>query len=250
MLSLASLLSALAACDGGATAAGGGAGGQGGAGGAAGGAGGLGGAGGAGGAGAGGAGGAGGAAPSVADRLFAWLQGSYDSEAQSQESPAYFAVGLQICPVSGPELGPRVLYVEQALLSSPNAPYRQRLYVIEPVEGAVDVGRSRVFELEQPSAYVGLCDDPASTVFAAADATELVGCHVDLAWDVDHFVGGTDGASCASDFQGASYATSEVTLSAERLESWDRGFDEGGAQVWGATAGPYLFDRKSALVEP
>lgn len=237
---------ALLACDGGGAATGGQGGTAGAGGGGAGGAAGAGGAG-----GAAGGGGAGGAEPTVTDRLHAWLQGSYDSEAQALQNMAYFAVGLQICPVSGPDFGDRVLYVEQALLSSPNAPYRQRLYVIEPTPGMGDTrGRSRVFELAQPMAFVGTCDDPAAALFTAADATELVGCHVDLAWEVDHFVGGTDGASCASDFQGATYATSEVTLGADRLESWDRGFDASDVQVWGATQGPYVFDRKSVLVEP
>jgi CpeT protein len=204
-----------------------------------------------GGSGGAGAGGAGGATPEVTERLYAWLQGTFDSEAQSQTSPAYFAVGLRICPVSAPELGERVLYVEQALLSSPSAPYRQRLYVIEPTPGMEQtMGRSRVLELAEPSSHVGTCDDPAAALFTAQDASELVGCHVDLAWDGEQLVGGTDGASCASDFQGATYATSEVTLTAERLESWDRGFDESGEQVWGATQGPYVFDRKSLLVEP
>jgi hypothetical protein len=27
------------------------------------------------------------------------------------------------------------------------------------------------------------------------------------------------------------------------LESWDRGFDAGGEQVWGATAGGYVFEK-------
>ena len=32
---------------------------------------------------------------------------------------------------------------------------------------------------------------------------------------------------------------------AASLASWDRGFDEAGVQVWGATEGPYVFDRLS-----
>jgi hypothetical protein len=27
------------------------------------------------------------------------------------------------------------------------------------------------------------------------------------------------------------------------MESWDRGFDAQGNQVWGATKGPYVFDK-------
>lgn len=47
----------------------------------------------------------------------------------------------------------------------------------------------------------------------------------------------------------ASYATSEVELRANGFTSWDRGFDASGRQVWGATAGPHQFVRRTP-VEP
>ncbi len=50
--------------------------------------------------------------------------------------------------------------------------------------------------------------------------------------------------------QGASYATSEVTLDEVALESWDRGYDDTDTQVWGATQGPYVFIRRTALPPP
>jgi len=34
-----------------------------------------------------------------------------------------------------------------------------------------------------------------------------------------------------------------VTLTADRMVSWDRGVDAGGRQVWGAERGGYVFDR-------
>jgi hypothetical protein len=36
-------------------------------------------------------------------------------------------------------------------------------------------------------------------------------------------------------------ATSEVVVSPGRIESWDRGFDAEGVQVWGAEKGAYVF---------
>ena len=39
----------------------------------------------------------------------------------------------------------------------------------------------------------------------------------------------------------AAYATSEVVIIPGRIESWDRGFDADGNQVWGAASGPYVF---------
>ena len=40
-----------------------------------------------------------------------------------------------------------------------------------------------------------------------------------------------------------SYTTSEVSIEARAITSWDRGFDADGAQVWGAEKGPYVFAR-------
>ncbi len=57
------------------------------------------------------------------------------------------------------------------------------------------------------------------------------------------FEGSTVGEGCASSLRGTSYATSEVFVADGVLASWDRGFDPRGRQVWGATAGPYLFLR-------
>ena len=52
--------------------------------------------------------------------------------------------------------------------------------------------------------------------------------------------------ACASDLRGAAYATSEVTITPQFVLSWDRGFDNTGKQVWGATEGPYVFLRESS----
>ncbi|MBY0262669.1 MAG: chromophore lyase CpcT/CpeT, partial [Phycisphaerales bacterium] len=55
------------------------------------------------------------------------------------------------------------------------------------------------------------------------------------------FAGGTVGSGCPSTLRGATYATSEVTLTQDTLLSWDRGYDAAGEQVWGAKKGGYVF---------
>lgn len=183
---------------------------------------------------------------STADQLALYLTGRFDSEAQSQQDVSYYAIQLIMCPVDVPELGVRVLYVEQAQMAKPSQPYRQRLYVVEPGD-APDTAVSNIYELANPAAVVGLCDDPASLTLTADDATEKVGCAVLMQWKGDHFEGGTQGKDCASDLNGASYATSEVVLDETTLTSWDRGLDAQDEQVWGAVSGPYVFDRKTTL---
>lgn len=193
----------------------------------------------------------------LADQLACWLTGKFDSGSQAIADPTYFKILLRICPVSVPDLAPRVLYVEQAVATTPKQPYRQRLYVVETRDSASQKVASRVYELADPLAAVGLCDDPTSLTLTAADAVERPGCVVELTWKPDAqaegggtFVGGTNGKECGSTMNGATYATTEVTLTAKQLLSWDRGYDDTDKQVWGATKGGYKFDRKTPLTCP
>ena len=127
-----------------------------------------------------------------------------------------------------------------------SAPYRQRVYVVAR-DGADDRTVSRVFELQTPMDHVGLCADPSRVTFTPDDVIERAGCAVHLAARADALVGGTEGEGCESVLMGARYATSEVELRANGFTSWDRGFDAAGQQVWGATAGPYRFTRRTPL---
>ncbi len=172
-----------------------------------------------------------------------WLIGTFDSSEQAARQPAYRAVQLVTCEVDAPALGERVLYVEQAMMTQVNSPYRQRLYVLEPLSGERVL--SRVFSLVDPAIAVGLCERPDRVSFSANEVREREGCAVTLAWNATHFSGGTSGSECRSTLQGAQYATSEVTLHGDRLLSWDQGFNANGQQVWGATEGPYEFSRRS-----
>ncbi|MFW5739779.1 MAG: chromophore lyase CpcT/CpeT [Myxococcota bacterium] len=186
----------------------------------------------------------------AAAMLAAYLAGRFDSEAQSQQDYSYYPIQLIMCPVDMPDVGERVLYVEQAVMSSPNQPYRQRLYVVEPLDPPATRAVSKVYELHNPGQAVGWCDDLDSLSLTAADVSEKEGCGVEMEWMGDHFEGGTVGTDCVSTHQGASYTTSEVVITDEQLTSWDRGYDDQGNQVWGATKGPYVFDRKTPLELP
>ncbi len=177
------------------------------------------------------------------DRAFANLAGRFDSTAQAAADPSYFEIQLHVCPVDAPQVGPRVLYVEQAVMSSLDRPYRQRIYVVEPGATDADVV-SRVYTVADETSWIGACDESTPRTVAPSDITERAGCAVFLAWEDDRFVGGTEGNGCASSLSGASYATSEVEMTDTELRSWDRGYDAQAQQVWGAVAGPYIFVRR------
>lgn len=187
--------------------------------------------------------------PVAADEAFRWLTGRFDSKDQAESDPQYFAVQLQTCEVSAPEVGSRVLYVEQAMMTSLGKPYRQRLYALESVADDSTLVDSRVFELAQPQQAVGACDGTEPMAFGSTEVELREGCTVRLAWDevTASFVGGTTGKDCTSQLNGATYATSHVELRTDRIDTWDRGFDASDVQVWGASKGPYRFVRRTPL---
>lgn len=189
------------------------------------------------------------AEPELLDRFASYLTGRFDSKEQADADKDFFAIQLWVCPITAPELGERVLYVEQAAMSALDKPYRQRLYVLEsaPSEGRDPRVRSRIFTLADPGAAIGLCERAERPTMTASDAQERVGCAVTVAWDGTRFQGSSDGKACPSKLRGASHATVEVTLDNAVLESWDRGYDQSDKQVWGAEKGPYRFVRRTAL---
>jgi len=183
----------------------------------------------------------------AAAALERYLTGEFDSEAQSLEDPSYYHVELTMCAVEAPDFEGAVLYVEQAISGS--SPYRQRMYLIEPGADPATEAVSHVFEFHAPFPMTGACGRDEPVEILAEDVEEKQGCATYLTWLGDRFEGGTHEQDCLTDYNGATYTTAEITIDAAQLTSWDRGFDEGGNQVWGATAGPYVFDRKSDLVE-
>ena len=170
------------------------------------------------------------------------LVGHYDSSAQAASSRDYYNIMLTMCPVSVPDIGERVLYVEQTAADTPDEPYRQRLYVLEAGANEFEAV-CRIYELAGPRTFTGTCNDPEAAEFPMDRVLLLEGCDVTLVWDGEQFVGGTDDTACGTDFGGATYATSEIVLDEEVLVSWDRGYGDDGRQVWGATGGGYEFVR-------
>jgi hypothetical protein len=183
----------------------------------------------------------------AAERMAEWLSGTFDSEQQSLDDPRYFPIRLDTCPVEAPQLGATAVYIEQAMIDSLDAPYRQRIYVIESETSDEQgpVARTVVHTLADEAGAVGLCGRDDVAVYGSDDVVLRRDCDVVAEWDAadEVFVGGTRGEDCASSLQGARYATSEVRVEPDLLESWDRGFDAEGQQVWGAVDGPYEFVR-------
>ncbi|MEO0733547.1 MAG: chromophore lyase CpcT/CpeT [Bacteroidota bacterium] len=186
-------------------------------------------------------------APAVAPELAALktaMSGSFDSSAQASADDSYYNIVLHMQPIWTERPG-HYLYVEQAVASAADAPYRQRVYRLEQ-KGKRLI--SHVYELPDPERFVGAHLDPARLdVIGPDDLVEREGCAVYLKKDKGGiYRGSTKKKNCKSSLRGASYATSRVSIAGGWVQSWDRGFDEAGEQVWGATEGGYMFFRKTA----
>lgn len=180
------------------------------------------------------------------DELVAMMTGSFSSQAQADADTNFFDIRLEMKPIwteRDDPTGGAYLYVEQAAAWALEKPYRQRVYHVSEV--ADGVLRSVVYALPDPEAAIGAwkLDDPLSEV-AAADLVEREGCAVYLRRQPDgSFAGSTRDKECTSSLRGATYATSEITIGADQVLSWDRGWNAADEQVWGAEISGYIFKK-------
>jgi len=193
-------------------------------------------------------------APSELDSLITAMTGTFSSSAQAQRDPAFRHVVLHMVPMPhldrrDPEA--RWLYVEQAMAEAPERPYRQRAYRVRMIDGEAPDAESAVFEFAgDPLRLAGAWNDPRRLARIRIDDLQLrEGCEVILlarfgGRDGMLWEGSTLGDRCASTLMGATYAQSEVQIYADRIHTWDRGYDANGKQVWGSVNGPYEFRRE------
>ena len=173
-------------------------------------------------------------------KLFSMMQGSFSSQAQAAVDSAYFDIRLHMARIWPERTDGYWLYVEQAVAVMQQKPYRQRVYHVHRTpEGNLI---SEVFTLPAPLRFAGAFADAAKLKSITSDSLQLrTGCHIALAANGSNFAGSTQGHGCTSDLKGASYATSEVVISTDKLVSWDRGYNAENKQVWGAEKGGYVF---------
>jgi CpeT protein len=185
------------------------------------------------------------AKPNYYDSLYCWMQGEFSSVEQATADTNFYAISLKMCKLAEEQGQWFELYVEQALDTLQEQPYRQRIYRIS--RGDSDSSFvSEIFELEADSLVIGACSNDSLKAVIAATSREIrEGCEVYLRWNGrDGFVGETTGNNCISTLRGASYARTAVTIMPSGIQSWDQGFDSTGVQVWGPETGPYHFNRK------
>ena len=177
------------------------------------------------------------------DGLVKMMEGSFSSEEQAKNDSDYYDIRLEMKRIWPEREDGHWLYVEQAVASSLEKPYRQRVYQVKRTyEGRFE---SIVYTMNDPLRFAGAWKDVNPLSELIPDSLTLrSGCTVTLTlMEYGLFEGSTTGDNCESDLRGAKYATSEVKITKDSIISWDRGFNVDGKQVWGAEKGGYVFLR-------
>jgi CpeT protein len=174
-------------------------------------------------------------------KLYKMMAGFYSSEKQSISDTDYFHIKLKMKPMWTEKKGEYWLYVEQAMNTSEDKPYRQRVYQLQLLNDSTIT--STVYTIKNGEKYYGdYKKDKPLDGLSPADLEARKGCLIYLhKTGKKHYAGGTNANDCESNLRGASYAVTEVDIQKGKVLSWDRGFDKEGKHVWGATKGGYLF---------
>jgi hypothetical protein len=185
------------------------------------------------------------------DKAAYMIRGSYSSESQHTKEPlGFYHIIMHIYPIWEERTDGRWFYVEQALSSLQNEPYRQRIYKLNMI--GRDTVTSDVYNIPEPERFVGawkcLVNKSLPDAFKklkASELTSLDGCTVYLTQNGEAgFKGGTHSGSCTSKVKDSKFMISEIDMTLDKLVTWDRGYNDKGVQVWGAKSG-YIFDALS-----
>ena len=85
------------------------------------------------------------------EELFNLMQGSFNSEIQAQQDSTYYNISLHMYPI-WKDKG-NYLYVEQALNSMQDRPYRQRIYKVTRLND--NVFSSAIYTIPMDSLWIG-----------------------------------------------------------------------------------------------
>lgn len=168
------------------------------------------------------------------------MTGSFSSAEQAKMDSNFYDISLEMVQIWKDRTDGPWIYVEQALTTRKENPYRQRVYQLVQEN---EKFKSIVYSFKHDTLFAG--DYKKENPLNQLTPDSLIireGCAVILQKiSDDTFQGSTKDRDCVSVHRGATYATSEVTIKEERIISWDRGFDLNDNQVWGAEKGGYIF---------
>ncbi len=169
------------------------------------------------------------------------LVGIMDTTDQAANNPTAPSVRMTTCEVDIEETPNTVyLYQEQALTKNIERPYRQRVLNIQLSEdGEMIISES--FKIMNPETIIGFCNQPETKRKLSLDTLEKSVCRVFLKPKDNGYIGHTPPEGCPANIRGAVTITNTILLHEEGMDTWDRGLDENGNQVWGAENEPYQY---------
>ena len=173
------------------------------------------------------------------------LVGNYSNAAQAAADPSIQSLELHICPIWQDRIDGLWVYMESAQKSEPGKPYRQRIYQIVDGNDVSSVD-SRMYEFPDDALkFAGAWDDRRPLdqlspflLIPRAGCTTTFNRTADGTWQ-----GSMRPNECATDWKGAAYTLSEVTLQKNTLTAIDRGFDSAGKEMWTSATAPIKFER-------
>lgn len=174
------------------------------------------------------------------DAVAQHLIGIMDTAAQAAQSTDIPSVRMITCTVTVEGTDGRFLYQEQALKRNLNQPYRQRFLRLSLSEDGETV-ESRTYKPKNPETWIGLCEQARNERIIGRDRITDANCSVYLVPWHDLYIGHTQPGGCSADFRGAVRVTNTIVLHQAGMNTWDRGFNAQGEQVWGAESHPYQF---------
>lgn len=176
------------------------------------------------------------------------LEGTMDTSAQARTNPTAPQVQMTTCRIqvtNNPAPTSAIfLYQEQALVQRLDQPYRQRFLEISSSIYSQSV-RSRSFKPSQPEQWQGFCSKPLAERQLTWQQLGTEVCRVFLRRSGNTYIGNTPVDGCPANVRGAVRITNHIRLDSQGMETWDRGLDAEGNQVWGAESAPYRFQRTS-----
>jgi hypothetical protein len=182
------------------------------------------------------------------EEVASFLEGTMDTSLQAAANPKSANVRMTTCRIALKSTQPAgidgaiFLYQEQALSTDLTKPYRQRFIQLSPSPVSQTV-RSLSFKPENPTVWSGFCNKPIADRVIERSSLGTPVCSVFLRRSGESYVGNTPVDGCPTSARGAIRITNHIVLDKAGMNTWDRGFDASGKQVWGAKAESYQFRR-------
>ncbi|MCU0526477.1 MAG: chromophore lyase CpcT/CpeT [Elainella sp. Prado103] len=194
-----------------------------------------------------------------------WLLGEFDNQVQATDQPVWF-VHLRLWHQPLPfRINDHVaIFCEQANALYLDAPYRQRVMILRPVESPdredgsnpaeLPIGQVEYRAFKFPDRVQGAGANPQLLESLTPDDLELLpGCELTIRQTADRFKADPDpNQRCCFQYNGQ---MRQVILGFEASEaefcSFDRGIDpDTGRLLWGALMGAYQFQKRQNFALP